>query len=109
MLRSFLHQDPNVILIGEICDYETAEIAVKVALAGHLVLSTLHSNDAPSTVSHMVSMGIAPLLVATAVNLIQAQRLVRRVCDQCKADVTNDRAHVQVHGSPYCLAPPVLE
>ncbi len=87
-LRSFLRQDPNIILVGEIRDYETAEIAVKAALTGHLVLSTLHTNDAPSTVSRMVNMGIEPFLVGTAVNLIQAQRLVRRVCSKCKADVT---------------------
>jgi type IV pilus assembly protein PilB len=89
-LRSFLRQDPNIILVGEIRDYETAEIAVKAALTGHLVLSTLHTNDAPSTVSRMVNMGIEPFLVGTAVNLIQAQRLVRRVCAKCKFDDTKD-------------------
>jgi type IV pilus assembly protein PilB len=89
-LRSFLRQDPNIILVGEIRDYETAEIAVKAALTGHLVLSTLHTNDAPSTVSRMVNMGIEPFLVGTAVNLIQAQRLVRRVCAKCKVDVSAD-------------------
>ena len=88
VLRSFLRQDPNIILVGEIRDYETAEIAVKAALTGHLVLSTLHTNDAPSTVSRMVNMGIEPFLVGAAVNLIQAQRLVRRVCSKCKVDVT---------------------
>jgi type IV pilus assembly protein PilB len=88
VLRSFLRQDPNIILVGEIRDYETAEIAVKAALTGHLVLSTLHTNDAPSTVSRMVNMGIEPFLVGTAVNLIQAQRLVRRICTKCKFDDT---------------------
>jgi type IV pilus assembly protein PilB len=88
VLRSFLRQDPNIILVGEIRDYETAEIAVKAALTGHLVLSTLHTNDAPSTISRMVNMGIEPFLVGTAVNLIQAQRLVRRICSKCKVDVT---------------------
>jgi type IV pilus assembly protein PilB len=88
VLRSFLRQDPNIILVGEIRDYETAEIAVKAALTGHLVLSTLHTNDAPSTISRMVNMGIEPFLVGTAVNLIQAQRLVRRICAKCKVDVT---------------------
>jgi type IV pilus assembly protein PilB len=88
VLRSFLRQDPNIILVGEIRDYETAEIAVKAALTGHLVLSTLHTNDAPSTVSRMVNMGIEPFLVGTAVNLIQAQRLIRRVCANCKTDIT---------------------
>jgi type IV pilus assembly protein PilB len=86
VLRSFLRQDPNIILVGEIRDYETAEIAVKAALTGHLVLSTLHTNDAPSTVSRMVNMGIEPFLVGTAVNLIQAQRLIRRVCKACKLE-----------------------
>jgi type IV pilus assembly protein PilB len=89
VLRSFLRQDPNIILVGEIRDYETAEIAVKAALTGHLVLSTLHTNDAPSTVSRMVNMGIEPFLVGTAVNLIQAQRLIRRICAQCKVEVTD--------------------
>ena len=88
-LRSFLRQDPNIILVGEIRDYETAEIAVKAALTGHLVLSTLHTNDAPSTVSRLVNMGIEPFLVGTAVNLIQAQRLIRRVCANCKVEVTD--------------------
>src|SRR5512143_2603865 len=89
-LRSFLRQDPNIILVGEIRDYETAEIAVKASLTGHLVLSTLHTNDAPSTVSRRVNMGIEPFLVGTAVNLIQAQRLVRRVCSKCKVDISNE-------------------
>jgi type IV pilus assembly protein PilB len=83
-LRSFLRQDPNIILVGEIRDFETAEIAVKASLTGHLVLSTLHTNDAPSTVSRLMNMGIEPFLVATSVNLICAQRLVRRICQQCK-------------------------
>jgi type IV pilus assembly protein PilB len=86
-LRSFLRQDPNIILVGEIRDYETAEIAVKAALTGHLVLSTLHTNDAPSTISRLVNMGIEPFLVGTAVNLIQAQRLIRRVCANCKEEL----------------------
>ncbi|HKF51355.1 MAG TPA: type IV-A pilus assembly ATPase PilB [Candidatus Acidoferrales bacterium] len=83
-LRAFLRQDPNIILVGEIRDFETAEIAVKAALTGHLVLSTLHTNDAPSTISRLMNMGIEPFLVATSVNLIAAQRLVRRVCGGCK-------------------------
>ena len=85
-LRSFLRQDPDVILVGEIRDVETAEIAIKAALTGHLVLSTLHTNDAPSTVNRLMNMGIEPFLVASAVNLICAQRLVRRVCDNCAED-----------------------
>jgi type IV pilus assembly protein PilB len=89
-LRELLRQDPNVIMVGEIRDYETAEIAVKAALTGHLVLSTLHTNDAPSTVARLVNMGIEPFLVGTAVHLVQAQRLVRRVCGECKEDVTDE-------------------
>ncbi|MEO6656370.1 MAG: type IV-A pilus assembly ATPase PilB [Pyrinomonadaceae bacterium] len=86
-LRSFLRQDPNIVLVGEIRDFETAEIAIKAALTGHLVLSTLHTNDAPSTISRLVNMGIEPFLVATSVNIIQAQRLIRRICSECKEEV----------------------
>ena len=82
-LRSFLRQDPNIILVGEIRDFETAEIAVKAALTGHLVLSTLHTNDAPSTINRLMNMGIEPFLVASSVHLIAAQRLVRRICSHC--------------------------
>ncbi|HXT63190.1 MAG TPA: type IV-A pilus assembly ATPase PilB [Pyrinomonadaceae bacterium] len=85
-LRSFLRQDPNIILVGEVRDFETAEIAIKAALTGHLVLSTLHTNDAPSTISRLMNMGIEPFLVATSVNLIQAQRLIRRICKDCKKE-----------------------
>ncbi|MCM3904582.1 MAG: type IV-A pilus assembly ATPase PilB [Pyrinomonadaceae bacterium] len=85
-LRAFLRQDPNIVLVGEIRDFETAEIAIKAALTGHLVLSTLHTNDAPSTISRLMNMGIEPFLVATSVNLIQAQRLIRRVCKDCKSE-----------------------
>ncbi len=83
-LRAFLRQDPNIILVGEIRDFETAEIATKAALTGHLVLSTLHTNDAPSTISRLMNMGIEPFLVATSVNVICAQRLVRRICANCR-------------------------
>jgi type IV pilus assembly protein PilB len=86
-LRSFLRQDPNIILVGEIRDFETAEIAIKAALTGHLVLSTLHTNDAPSTINRLMNMGIEPFLVATSVQLIAAQRLARRVCANCKEPV----------------------
>jgi type IV pilus assembly protein PilB len=82
-LRSFLRQDPNIILVGEIRDFETAEIAIKAALTGHLVLSTLHTNGAPETITRLMNMGIEPFLVATSVHLICAQRLVRRVCKDC--------------------------
>jgi type IV pilus assembly protein PilB len=85
-LRSFLRQDPNIILVGEIRDLETAEIAVKASLTGHLVLSTLHTNDAPATVSRLLNMGIEPFLVATSVQLICAQRLTRRICKDCKTE-----------------------
>jgi type IV pilus assembly protein PilB len=86
-LRSFLRQDPNIILVGEIRDFETAEIAIKAALTGHLVLSTLHTNGAPETISRLMNMGIEPFLVATSVHLICAQRLVRRVCVACAEPV----------------------
>jgi len=82
-LRAFLRQDPNIILVGEIRDFETAEIAIKAALTGHLVLSTLHTNGAPETISRLMNMGIEPFLVATSVHMIVAQRLVRRVCKDC--------------------------
>jgi type IV pilus assembly protein PilB len=83
-LRAFLRQDPNIIMVGEIRDIETASIGVKAALTGHLVLSTLHTNDAPSTLNRMVDMGVEPFLVGSSVNLIMAQRLLRRVCLACK-------------------------
>ena len=83
-LRAFLRQDPNIIMVGEIRDFETAEIAVKAALTGHLVLSTLHTNDAPSTVSRLLNMGIEPFLVTASVNLVLAQRLARRICADCR-------------------------
>ncbi|MFQ5735259.1 MAG: type IV-A pilus assembly ATPase PilB [Thermodesulfobacteriota bacterium] len=82
-LRSFLRQDPDIIMVGEIRDYETAEIAIKAALTGHLVLSTLHTNDAPSTVNRLLNMGIEPFLVSSACNLILAQRLARKICKEC--------------------------
>ncbi len=100
-LRSFLRQDPNIILVGEVRDFETAEIAIKAALTGHLVLSTLHTNDAPSTISRLMNMGIEPFLVATSVNLIQAQRLIRRICKDCKKEQpTPIEALVEIGFSP---------
>jgi type IV pilus assembly protein PilB len=86
-LRAFLRQDPDIIMVGEIRDFETAEIAIKAALTGHLVLSTVHTNDAPSTVNRLLNMGIEPFLVASATNLILAQRLGRRICPKCKEEV----------------------
>ncbi len=94
-LRSFLRQDPDIILVGEIRDFETAEIGIKAALTGHLVLSTLHTNDAPSTINRLLNMGIEPFLVASSVNLIVAQRLARKVCPQCKTrdDIAMETLH----------------
>ena len=91
-LRSFLRQDPDVIMVGEIRDFETAEIAVKASLTGHMVLSTLHTNDAPSTISRLLNMGVEPFLVTASVSLILAQRLGRRLCPECKAplDIPKD-------------------
>ena len=85
-LRSFLRQDPDIIMVGEIRDFETAEIAIKAALTGHLVLSTIHTNDAPSTINRLLNMGIEPFLVASSVNLIVAQRLARKICPKCKVE-----------------------
>jgi type IV pilus assembly protein PilB len=87
-LRAFLRQDPNIVMVGEIRDLETGSIAVKAALTGHLVLSTLHTNDAASTITRMIDMGIEPFNVASAVNIITAQRLVRRICSSCKVEAT---------------------
>src|SRR5262249_52854430 len=89
-LRSFLRKDPNIIMVGEIRDFETAEIAVKAALTGHLVLSTLHTNDAPSTISRLLNMGVEPFLVTASVNLILAQRLARKICSECKQPIESN-------------------
>src|SRR5437667_175233 len=97
-LKAFLRQDPNIIMVGEIRDLETGSIAIKAALTGHLVLSTLHTNDAPSTVTRMVDMGIEPFNVASAVNLIVAQRLVRRVCSECKQEHTYTAEEIHAFG-----------
>lgn len=86
-LRSFLRQDPNIIMVGEIRDFETAEIAIKASMTGHLVLSTLHTNDAPSTIGRITNMGIEPFMVTTSVLLVQAQRLVRKICKDCKYEI----------------------
>jgi len=100
-LRAFLRQDPDIIMVGEIRDFETAEIAVKAALTGHLVLSTLHTNDAPSTVSRLLNMGVEPFLVTASVNLILAQRLARKICEVCKTTITVEReALVDIGMSP---------
>ncbi len=89
-LRSFLRQDPDIIMVGEIRDFETAEIAVKAALTGHLVLSTLHTNDAPSTVTRLLNMGVEPFLVTASVNLVLAQRLARKICADCRTELPRD-------------------
>src|SRR5687768_8288068 len=89
-LRSFLRQDPDIVMVGEIRDFETAEIAVKAALTGHLVLSTLHTNDAPATISRLLNMGVEPFLITASVNLVLAQRLARKVCVDCKHEIPLD-------------------
>jgi type IV pilus assembly protein PilB len=100
-LRSFLRQDPDIIMVGEIRDFETAEIAVKAALTGHLVLSTLHTNDAPSTVNRLLNMGVEPFLVTASVNLILAQRLARKLCGECREPVpTNPQVLIEMGMSP---------
>ncbi len=97
-LRSFLRQDPNVILVGEIRDQETASIATKAALTGHLVFSTLHTNDAPSTITRLIDMGMAPFLVASAVKLIVAQRLLRRICKNCRIEYEPPEDQLEILG-----------
>ena len=89
-LRSFLRQDPDIIMVGEIRDFETAEIAIKAALTGHLVLSTLHTNDAPGTINRLLNMGVEPFLVTSSLNCIVAQRLARRICTECKEEIEVD-------------------
>jgi type IV pilus assembly protein PilB len=97
-LRSFLRQDPDIIMVGEIRDFETGEIAVKAALTGHLVLSTLHTNDAPGTVSRLLNMGVEPFLVTASVNLILAQRLARKICVECKVEAEIDEGALELAG-----------
>jgi type IV pilus assembly protein PilB len=98
-LRSFLRQDPDIIMIGEIRDFETAEIGIKAALTGHLVLSTLHTNDAPSTITRLLNMGVEPFLVTAAVQLVQAQRLVRKVCANCKQPIPTPKEELKSLGA----------
>jgi type IV pilus assembly protein PilB len=86
-LRAFLRQDPDIIMVGEVRDFETAEIAVKAALTGHMVLSTLHTNDAPATISRLLNMGVEPFLITASVNLVLAQRLARKICVDCKQQI----------------------
>jgi type IV pilus assembly protein PilB len=97
-LRAFLRQDPDIIMVGEIRDFETAEIAVKAALTGHLVLSTLHTNDAPATISRLLNMGVEPFLITASVNLVLAQRLARKVCVDCKQPLRAEKQHLEEVG-----------
>ena len=90
-LRSLLRQDPDIILVGEIRDEETAQVAVQASLTGHLVLSTLHTNDAPASITRLINIGVEPYLISASVNAVVAQRLVRRVCEHCKAPVKTPR------------------
>ncbi len=106
-LRSFLRQDPDIIMVGEIRDFETAEIAVKAALTGHLVLSTLHTNDAPSTVSRLLNMGVEPFLVTASVNLVLAQRLARKICEECRVETSVERSVLVDIGYPEAEIPQV--
>ena len=99
-LRSFLRQDPDIIMVGEIRDFETGEIAIKAALTGHMVLSTLHTNDAPATINRMLNMGIEPFLVTASLNVVVAQRLGRRVCKDCKEPVEIPRETLDRDGGP---------
>ena len=98
-LRSFLRQDPDTIMIGEIRDFETAEIAVKAALTGHRVLSTLHTNDAPSTITRLLNMGVEPFLVTASVNLVEAQRLLRKICASCKQPIPTPKDELRTLGA----------
>ena len=109
-LRSILRQDPDVIMVGEIRDAETADIAVKSALTGHLVLSSVHANDAPGTVTRLIDMGVPRYLVGSAVALVMAQRLVRRVCERCKESYIADPEQLASLGDDAALLarpPPV--
>ena len=108
-LRSTLRQDPDVIMVGEIRDLETAEIAIRASLTGHLVFSTLHTNDAPGAITRLVDMGIEPFLVASAVELVIAQRLVRRLCPDCSTAVAPDRARLAPALTALGLPPSVLD
>jgi type IV pilus assembly protein PilB len=106
-LRAFLRQDPNIIMVGEIRDIETGGIAIKAALTGHLVLSTVHTNDAPSTITRLIDMGLEPFNVAAALNCVAAQRLVRRICLYCKEAVTYPDAYLdaaRIHGGDRHIA-----
>lgn len=104
-LRSFLRQDPDIIMVGEIRDFETAEIAIKAALTGHMVLSTLHTNDAPATISRLLNMGVEPFLITASLNLILAQRLARKICADCKAEIPKDeKVLVEIGMTPQQIA-----
>jgi type II secretory ATPase GspE/PulE/Tfp pilus assembly ATPase PilB-like protein len=100
-LRHILRQDPDKMLIGEIRDEETADIAVKFSLTGHLVFTTLHANDAPSTITRLIDIGVPPFLVGSCLNLVMAQRLVRRICENCKETYTPEKDEMEALGIPY--------
>ena len=106
-LRTFLRQDPDVIMVGEIRDRETAEIAIRAALTGHLVFSTIHTNDSASTVTRLLDMGIEPFLVSSSVEGIVAQRLIRRLCNSCKRPVTHDKKFLEKHDFPVQKLAPI--
>ena len=99
-LRAFLRQDPNIIMVGEIRDLETGGIAIKAALTGHLVLSTLHTNDTPSTITRLIDMGLEPFNLAAALNLLTAQRLLRRICENCKVEATYEDEYLEAAKLP---------
>jgi general secretion pathway protein E len=99
-LRAFLRQDPNIIMVGEIRDAETAQTAVRAALTGHLVLSTIHTNDAASAVTRMVDMGVEPFLIASTIRLVIAQRLVRRICESCRDDEASSTESARTQPEP---------
>jgi type II secretory ATPase GspE/PulE/Tfp pilus assembly ATPase PilB-like protein len=107
-LRSLLRQDPDVIMLGEIRDEETARIAIQASLTGHMVLSTLHTNDAPSSITRIINIGVEAYLISAAVNAVLAQRLVRRICENCKEPLTNIPEHYKRYLAEYELAPKEL-
>jgi type IV pilus assembly protein PilB len=107
VLRALLRQDPDTILVGEIRDYETAEVAIQAALTGHLVLSTLHTNDAPATISRLLNMGVEPFLVVASLNCIVAQRLLRTICPKCKTEAPVPPNKLVELGFPAEIAPQI--
>jgi type II secretory ATPase GspE/PulE/Tfp pilus assembly ATPase PilB-like protein len=107
-LRSLLRQDPDVIMVGEIRDQETARIAIQASLTGHLVLSTLHTNDAPSSITRLIDIGVEPYLISAAVNAVIGQRLVRRICQECKQPLENIPDRIKAYMEKFNVAPTML-